>query len=139
MAKIETAWQIFALGILVTMLALFFLYIVLALFSRILKRTVGSGQRKSEDAAPPTGSRRPSQREAIPDQNRRDPRVMAAIAAAVHAYLTGYETESPRLTITPAEPSPVLGRKWGLAARKSLLEGRTEIENIRRSRLREKI
>ncbi len=132
MEQFDFAIQVMTVGFLVVLFTLFALYVILLLFARIFYKK----ETKTTQKAPAVPAA------TLKDTDKSlDQRTTAAIVAAVYRYLQqeSFFTTAGRINISVLPSSKAAGRSWQIAGRKSLLENKMELENIRRKKQRENI
>lgn len=126
MDKLEYALQILLLGFSVVLFTLFLLYGVFSAFKHIFYHP----EEKNLSALPVNPSVKINA--GLKDSGLPS-RVLAAITTAVTCYLQGRSPGSYAISVQ-ARPNRCTGR-WTTAGRKTLLEGRLELEQLRRKGL----
>ena len=125
MGQYEFAIQVLVLGFSVVLFALFLLYGILLIFSRIFTKN----DQPTVDKTPVivTGSLNPG-------SGGPDHRLTVAITAAVYQYMSAndkyYKPGMVNISVQPAGNS--YSNNWQTIGRKLLLENKLELENIRR-------
>lgn len=133
MDKLEYALMIVALGLFVVMFILFLLYILINVFGRVLNRP--AQEKKTADCRFEAGTV-PAAFTQAPAAGV-SPAVAAAALAAVYSMLEPAPGRSFKVTATP-QLEQLTGR-WALEGRKLLMDGRTQIDLLRRQDKGEKV
>lgn len=120
MDNLEFGLRISLLGFSTVIITLFILYVVLSMFSR-LSNTAPQG---NDDMMPGAG--------VIDGENGISPVTVAALTAAVTRYLelTGMHGKPLAVTVESARETPRNG--WADAGRRVMMEGKLELERLRR-------
>lgn len=133
MEDFDFAIQVMVIGFSVVLFTLFALYCVMLLFTRIFYKT-GDKKTAGKPLVMPADSRSDSEKGI-------NQHTAAAITAAIYNYLQleGSLSQGKIISIAVQPAVTGSGNSWQVAGRKSLLENKMELENIRRKKLRENI
>ena len=125
MADISYAFQIALFGFTFVIIVMFLLYVILILYKRFFERF----SQKEKIVQPSNPQPEPR---IAPPVFELSPQIVAAITAAVAGSLPRQDLSPARVTLT-ALPQPVGGGgRWADAGRKALMDGKREIEQLRR-------
>ncbi|MGM0689523.1 MAG: OadG family protein [Bacillota bacterium] len=133
MEEFDFAIQVMVIGFSVVLFTLFALYCIMLVFTRIFYKT-GDKKTAGKPLVTPADSRSDSGKGI-------NQRTAAVITAAVYNYLqlesSHHQGKIISIAVQPTGNSS--GSSWQVAGRKSLLENKLELENIRRKKLLENI
>ncbi len=125
MGQFEFAIQVLVLGFSVVLFALFLLYGILLLFSRLFNKN----EQPIVDETPVIKTDALNPGKGGPDQ-----RLTVAVIAAVYQYMSAnskyYKPGTVNISVQPIGESS--NNNWQMVGRKLLLESKLELENIRR-------
>jgi len=133
MEEFDFAIQVMVIGFSVVLFTLFALYCIMLLFNRIFYKK-GDKKTAGRPLIIPADSRSDSDKGI-------NQRTAAVIAAAVYNYLqleSSY-SQGKIISIAVQPTGNSSGNSWQVVGRKSLLENKMELENIRRKKFRENI
>jgi len=123
--KLVFALQITGLGLSVVFIAFILLYGVMVVYKHLFSRLIGAGEPNLQPQP-----RRES--EALPPSVKISPHLVAAITAAVGCYQQPEEIHlaTDKGLTTSLQASG--GSRWADAGRKTLMDGKLRLENMRR-------
>lgn len=131
MDNLDFALQVFVLGFTVVIFTLFVLFFVLSLFGKIFYHPP-----KIKESSDLTAGSQPAPEQGI---DTLPPKVVAAVTAAVSAYMQSDNQLLMPLTVNVQRRSSAAGSNWTADGRRLLLNSRNELERLRRKSLRERV